>query len=218
VGQSSTLAPKRKLGDVSLDAGRASTQMGWYEFIARELAPGQEVLDSGCGLGVGLREIQRTAKRATGQELDTDLKAEGILIGPLSEIPDKSFDVVVAVDVVEHVPDDQDFIDDLARIARRTVFVTTPLRVLGRELWPYHIREYRAQELLGMFRSEGRITYYQGTPTGSEIYLVKNMTFFGLEDRLINNSMSNVPFRALQKLLPKRLRYNAHHAVRLDFV
>ena len=39
------------------------------------------------------------------------------------------------------------------------------------------------------------------------------MAYFWTIDALINWPISNLPFRAAQKLMPRRLRYNAHHAV-----
>lgn len=207
---------KRAIGDVSLAAGRAATQMGWYRFAAENFASGNDVLDVGCGLGEGLKELRRKAKTAQGQEIDENLNGEGIIIGKIEQIKDKSFDVVISIDVVEHVPDDRNFVINLARIARKTLFLTTPLSALGREIWPYHIREYRPKELIDLVSDLGNVMYYKGTPSGSEIYPLKNMDFFWITDRLINNSITNIPFRAVQKLLPKKLRYNAHHAVKID--
>jgi SAM-dependent methyltransferase len=202
--------PAREVGDASVEAGRAASQMGWYRLAAKTIVPGRSVLDAGCGLGAELDELARTASQALGQELDPRLARDGVTIGPVEAIPDKSYDIVVSVDVVEHVPDDAAFIANLARIARIAVFVTTPLSFHGRPIWPYHIREYRASQFLHLLAPFGRLTYFIGSPSGSEIYPVRSMVYFNIIDGLVNSPVTNLPFRAFQKLLPKRLRYHAH--------
>jgi SAM-dependent methyltransferase len=201
----------RQTGDVTLQAGRAASQWGWYRYAAQHLAPGKSVLDAGCGLGVGLRELQQTASRAVGQELDPRLGREDVMITPLESIESKSFDVVVSIDVVEHVEDDAGFVRQLARIAREALFLTTPISARGKELWPYHVREYTPKALHELLQPLGRMEYFKGTPSGSEIYPVRNMAWFWAEDYAVNSPILNVPFRAAQKLLPRALRYNPHH-------
>ncbi len=205
--------PEKRTGDTSVQAGRAATQMGWYRFAARSIVPGCTVLDAGCGLGHGIAELRTSAADVVGQDLDSRLQGDGTIIGPIEEVPAKSYDIVVSVDVIEHVADDEAFVDELTRIARKAVFLTTPLAAYGRPLWPYHIREYRAQELLRLVRRFGEVTYFKGTPSGSEIFEVRSMACFRIVDALVNSPLSNRPFRAAQKLLPRRLRYNAHQAV-----
>ena len=50
---SSTLANVRTVGDESVEAGRGSGQLAWYQFAA-QFVTGKKVLDAGCGLGMGL--------------------------------------------------------------------------------------------------------------------------------------------------------------------
>jgi SAM-dependent methyltransferase len=206
----------REVGDVSVEAGRASSQMGWYRYAADNIVNGKTVLDVGCGLGSGLEALREAAKEAHGQDLDPRLKRDGVVIGPLSEIGDLSYDVVVCIDVVEHVEDDRGFIKELSRIARDALFLTTPLSCWGRKVWPYHVREYRAREFRGLL-PDGELTYMIGTPSGDERYEVRTR-WFSLLDRAINFPPTNLPVRAAQKLLPRRLRYNAHQAVLVRFL
>jgi SAM-dependent methyltransferase len=205
----------REIGDVSVDAGRASSQMGWYRYAADHIVPGKTVLDVGCGLGNGLALLRETAKEARGQDLDPRLAQPGVIIGPPSEIPNRSYDVVVSIDVVEHVEDDTGFVRDLCRIARDTVFLTTPLSAYGRPLWPYHLREYRAREFIDLLTPlEAEMTYLIGNPSGDERYHPGR--FFWVLDGLMNNPATNILIRAAQKLLPRRLRFNAHQAAVLS--
>lgn len=202
-------APLREVGDVSVEAGRANTQMGWYR-LATQIVAGHTVLDAGCGLGFGTQELARLASCAEGQDLDPRLAKPGVHIQPLTELADKSFDYVVSIDVVEHVPDDAGFVRELARIARLGVLLTTPLSCLGRDIWPYHIREYRAREFLDLISPLGDVSYFLGSQSGEEIFEIRRPWHFWTRDFLVNNRLTNVPFRAVQKLLPPSLRYNAH--------
>jgi SAM-dependent methyltransferase len=207
------IKPQRQIGDVSTDAGRAPTQIGWYRFAAQTIAHGRTVLDVGCGLGHGLAELRTTAATAMGQDLDPRLECNGIIIGDIDSIPDKSFDVVISIDVVEHVSEDAAFVRHLARVARYALFLTTPLSSYGRAIWPYHVREYRAKEFVNLMTPLGQLTYFIGSPSGTEIFRVRSMEYFWALDYLINSRIFNAPFRAAQKMLPHRLRYNAHQAV-----
>ena len=94
--------PTRTVGDESVTAGRSAGQLAWYEFAAA-LLEGQSILDAGCGLGRGLAILRRGNRLVIGQNLDARLTGEGIVIGPLAAIGEKSFDAVTSIDVVEHV-------------------------------------------------------------------------------------------------------------------
>ena len=78
------------------------------------------VLDAGCGLGYGLDILDRTARQASGQDIDPRLANSRVRIAPLSSFPTKSVDAVISVDVIEHIQDDATFVGELARIARAT--------------------------------------------------------------------------------------------------
>src|SRR5262245_47521947 len=144
--QSTPARKARQVGDTSVEAGRAAGQIGWYEFATRFVV-GKTVLDVGCGLGDGVTILSRTARNAIGLDLDSRLERSNILITTTDQVPDKSFDVVLAIDVIEHVIDDLDFVMQLGRIARQNVFVTTPNWTLSRCQWPFHVREYTPQQL-----------------------------------------------------------------------
>lgn len=74
------------------------------------MKPGSVVLDVGCG--VGLRFVARRASRACGVDLaPTRLKSAATIYDEVSvasilklPYPDGSFDAIVSVDVMEHIP------------------------------------------------------------------------------------------------------------------
>ena len=161
-------APKPCGTDDVLD-GRKPCQMGWYEFVAGKVT-GQQVLDVGCGSGEGLKVLTRVAGRAVGIDLDERLRRPDVEveIKNLSEVPSKSFDVVVALDVIEHVDEDRAFVADLFRVARKAVFVTTPNYTISRNRHPYHVREYTPAEFHRLFSDYGDVTLFGGSSRGLE--------------------------------------------------
>lgn len=156
-------------GDEETLSGRKPAQMGWYDFAAT-LSAGQSVLDVGCGSGVGLKLLSSRGADAVGIDLDERLQREdvNVRIQSISDIPDKSFDVVVSMDVIEHVQDDRAFVADLFRVARKAVFVTTPNYAVSRNRHPYHVREYTPAEFEQLFRGYGHLQLYAGSAHGFE--------------------------------------------------
>jgi SAM-dependent methyltransferase len=201
----------RQVGDVSVEAGREPTQLGWYR-RASEVVRGHSVLDVGCGLGVGLGILKQTSAQAHGQDLDPRLARPDVTIDLVTNFTPQSYDFIVCIDVIEHVDNDGEFLAALTRIARRGVFLTTPLSIYGRPPWPYHPREYRFGEFVKLTSRFGRCDYFKGDPTGAEAYAITYPGVFASFHRLLNSPWTNMPTRAAQKLLPRALRNHAHQA------
>lgn len=92
-------------------------------------------------------------------------------------LPDCSFDIVVAVEVIEHVQDDQAFVKQICRVLRPggTIYLTTPngdyIRNEPPHYNPDHVRHYeRAQleSLLSQYFEAVLVTY--GIKTGKYRY------------------------------------------------
>jgi len=129
--------------------------------------PGDAVLDVGLGLGYGLNILAAKAERLAGIDVDAAavergkrifaghprVKTIAVYDGNTIPFADKSFDVVTCVEVIEHVPDYEAFVRELARVARRCVFITTPNRrpeytqADGRPRNDWHLREWSQSEL-----------------------------------------------------------------------
>lgn len=202
----------RTVGDTSVDAGRGPGQLAWYEYALRFVA-GKSVLDAGCGLGKGLAILGSRAAHITGQDLDERLATERVLIGPLAQIPSKSYDVVTSIDVVEHVEDDANFAMQLCRIARDGVFVTTPNWTITRCEWPYHIREYTPRQLMSLFSAYGEVSLYKGNAAGTKVFPVKHVALYHLINSLRVNPFAQLLVRAVNKFLPDRMRLLGHNAI-----
>ena len=112
------------------------------------LADPQSLLDVGCGEGVLVERWARRlhGKRVVGIDLDDPtlhaewtrrsaanleyrvMKAENL------PFADGEFDVATAIEVLEHVPDPEHTVAEMARVARRWLLVSVPREPLWRAL------------------------------------------------------------------------------------
>ncbi len=105
----------------------------------RSGGPPQRVLEVGCGEGVISDKLQRRWGNTVGLDLpDADLRAQWREIGgdhapaflhaDALRLPfqDSLFDVVVAVEVLEHLPDPARGLEEIARVGRGHVVLSVP--------------------------------------------------------------------------------------------
>jgi SAM-dependent methyltransferase len=207
----------RPCGDEALLSGRGPSQMGWYAFIA-EIARGQSVLDVGCGSGEGLKLLSATASHALGIDLDARLHRPDVSveIKSVTDVPDKSFDVVVCLDVIEHVEADRAFLDELFRVARKAVFVTTPNYAMTFNRNPYHVREYTPWQFARLFEGRGTVTIFSGTAKGRDISRMRRPFSYGLIGAMYRWKPTLLLAKALKRIL--RVKVWGHQAalVHLD--
>jgi len=144
------------------------------------------VLEIGSGEGYGIIELAPKAEHyiavdkyqtSISEELKannkiTFLKAE---VPPLKDIEDNSVDFVVAFQVIEHIQDDNQFLQEIHRVLKPKgkVILTTPNIIMSITRNPWHIREYTPEQmgellkgvfdkykLKGIFGNEKVIDYY----------------------------------------------------------
>lgn len=67
-------------------------------------------------------------------------------------LPDKSFDVVTLLEVLEHIPDTEKAVRNAVRLARRYIIVSVPSRPDDN---PEHIHLFSNEDLLNLFLNAG---------------------------------------------------------------
>lgn len=140
-----------------------------YEFAAANLVHEDDsVLDVGFGTGRGLEILAKKAKNASGIEVDKkayEYVGSNISKNNLSNISVKlfdgehipynnsSFDLITCVDVIEHVPDYDAFLEELIRVCQNQILISTPVRrpentkIDGTPKNYWHLREWPFEEL-----------------------------------------------------------------------
>ena len=126
-----------------------------------------DILDAGCGGGATMEALSRYG-RVRGMELSAEAvdfnrsRGRDVVEGAIEKIPfpDASFDLALALDVLEHVSDDLLALRDLHRVLRPggSLLVTVPAL---QALWsPHdiangHYRRYTLDELRGRIEQAG---------------------------------------------------------------
>lgn len=179
-----------------------------YGLCAGLLEPGR-VLDLGCGVG---HSYELLAPRETvGVDIDSDAlagQARETAVADMRRLPfgGGSFDSVLSVHSIEHVPDPERVLAEVVRVLRPAgvaVFVTPNRLTFGRPdeiIDPFHYAEYDASELqalLSGFFARVRVEGIFGSPRYMEIYAGERRQL----DRLLRLD----PLR-LRRLIPRRIR------------
>ncbi len=119
-----------------------------------------DLLEVGCGVGRGLAILVENSQHYTAIDKNEELlemlrkqypKLHFINqnIPPLRNLADDRFDFIVSFQVIEHIPNDDLFVREIHRVLKPggKAIITTPNIKLSLTRNPWHIREYRAQEL-----------------------------------------------------------------------
>ncbi len=151
-----------------------------YRFAA-QLVSGKNVADIACGTGYGAQLLAEAgAKSVHGIDISdeaiqfarenfsspkvrfTTASAEN-----LKPIPDCEFDVVVSFETIEHLPNVEAYLSEIARILKPggQYLVSTPDRRIGSVLYPFtrrpanhfHVREFTRKEMIRMLGRKFRV-------------------------------------------------------------
>jgi SAM-dependent methyltransferase len=160
------LTGERTLPDVRAENYWFRRHLAVYEWIAERCA-GLDVVDMACGEGYGVEVLARRARRVTG--VDANPKAyeharlkytrPGIrFVRDLIESYSEPCDAVVFLQTIEHLQDPEGALRHFKEMCD-TVYVSTPnllsLAPAGAQKSdnPWHVREYRAEELRALCAS-----------------------------------------------------------------
>jgi ubiquinone/menaquinone biosynthesis C-methylase UbiE len=135
----------------------------------------QDVLEVGCGTGAVLEQLaaRNVGCRLTGIEIGTERSqaqsGKNLQIhsydGETIPCDDKSFDLVYATHVLEHVTDERGFLCELRRVSRRFVYVEVPCelhlrssrRALQQSLDIGHINAYTPDSFVLQLETSGLV-------------------------------------------------------------
>ena len=130
----------------------ARTQFA-YEYIAKSVFGSVLEIGVGEGYGISCYKLQcetitvidyakASQKKITRQF--PDVRFERIKVPPFTSITDRSIDVVIAFQVLEHIEDQEFFMEELSRVLKPggKAFLTTPNASHTAVRNPWHFKEY----------------------------------------------------------------------------
>jgi len=130
----------------------------YYGIVGRELAHHTSVLDIACGAGIPMRTLNRTKQfRVTGVDMFDAYLATAKQSGFYDQVvnadirhlpfPNKSFDVVMALQIIEHLEKHEGlaFVRELERVARDKVIIATPVGFVKQEGYDHNdLQEHKS--------------------------------------------------------------------------
>lgn len=172
-----------------IDAGKLSPY--WGEHAARYVfalpyAENKTVLDIACGTGYGLGFLKGNARRVTGVDVDLEAARQArkecaenadVLLGDGLKLPfeDESFEVVTSFETLEHIHARPQFLAELKRVLKQDglLILSTPNAnytqpVNGKPLNPFHVFEYKPEELRGELENHFKIEKFLGQSLSDE--------------------------------------------------
>ena len=132
---------------------------------------GAKVIELGSGAGYGAASladgafdivaIDRVAPDSTSRKSSCQF-----VRGDLNRLPlaRRGFDLVVSFQVIEHLEDPTNYIDAISDLVQSdgTALITTPNLLMSDGVNPYHVHEYRAEELADCLRRRFEQVEVQG--------------------------------------------------------
>jgi 2-polyprenyl-3-methyl-5-hydroxy-6-metoxy-1,4-benzoquinol methylase len=137
------------------------------DIISKEVGH-QNILDVGCGDGVLTYELGKTGATITGIDNNKEainyagsrLSSESnirFFYGSCYNMPfeNKSFEYIVATELIEHLSDPFRFLNELNRIWNKSgkIIISTPIRLTQGPLDTMHHREYFENELFELLKN-----------------------------------------------------------------
>ncbi len=186
-----------------------------HEVVYQRLAPwcvGRDVLEAGFGEGYGADLLAGVARRVVGVDYDESAvthardrypRVEAVQ-GNLADLPlpDASVDVVVNLQVIEHLWDQSQFISGCRRVLRSggLLLMSTPNRITftpgsDTPLNPFHTRELNAAELAELLGEGGfTVASMRGVFHGPALRVLDAKYGGSIIDAQIRRALADAPW------------------------
>ncbi len=144
-----------------------------YKYVS-SLVSGN-LLEIGCGTGRGVAVLSDKINHYTGVDKNTELleKLSGeypsfkfidMFLPPLKDIPSDTYDFVITFQVIEHIENDDFFLQEAARVLKPggKLYLTTVNKKFSLTRNPWHVREYDAKSLENLMKKHFSSVITQG--------------------------------------------------------
>lgn len=198
-----------------------------YQAAARMISGAVIELGSGSGYGAGVLMHEGITKYLALDKFPThfpehiralsQLEFRQINLPLLQGIADNSFDYAVSFQVIEHIEDDLTFLKEIYRVLKPSgkLILTTPNLNMSLTRNPWHIREYKPQEMVdilskvfdivdvsGVYGNEKVMKYYEQNK--ASVQRITRWDFLNLQYNL-PRQLLQIPYDMLNRLNRKRL-------------
>lgn len=168
------------------------------------------VLEIGTGSGYGVKYIAPVVTKFVTIDkfvCDVDFKTypnvefKQQTVPPFTNIADNSFDFVVTFQVIEHIQNDDLYVKEIARVLKPggKLIVTTPNRHMSLSRNPWHIREYKPNELTTLLKKHFKAIETKG------VYGNETVMNYYEKNRESVNRIMKYDVLNLQWILPRQI-------------
>ena len=174
-------------------------------FEASKIVHGN-VLEIGFGEGYGMKVLSPKAEKYTAVDkhekefanLPSNVTIVNQTVPPLN-FPDETFDYVVSFQVIEHIKNDKLFVKEISRVLKKNgkFIVTTPNILMSLTRNPWHIREYKVDELKKLLQREFKAIETKG------VFGNKKITAYYNENKKSVNRIMRFDIFRMQYWLPR---------------
>lgn len=190
-----------------------------YQHAAKTLSKSMTVLDLGFGDGYGTKHLSGQCGKAIGVEVDPDAVRHAsrkygsdrcefqVYDGKKLPFEDAMFDRIISFQVIEHVPDELNYVKEIARVLKPggSFIVTTPNKRIrlrpNQKPWnKFHFREYYPEELEALLKQGFRTVEVKGVKAKEPLQTI--------ETERVKQYLkwSALDILNLRRLLPKSLK------------
>jgi 2-polyprenyl-3-methyl-5-hydroxy-6-metoxy-1,4-benzoquinol methylase len=170
-----------------------------YE-LAKKFVRGKTVLDIACGSGYGSKIL---ADAGAKKVIAIDINKETVesakenyyhekikyTIGGASEIKleNKSIDIVVSFETIEHLENPEKYLSELARVIKDdgTAIISTPNKDIYQEKNPFHFKEFNKDEFNNLIRRYFKYCYTYKQTNGMASYISMNEEYGWSNNKVI---------------------------------